>query len=164
MAVRRSLIDRIGGFDPGLGRNGTSLLGQEQAEFFCRSRAVGARGLYVPAMTLHHHVPASRLTRDYFRRWWYWKGVSKFRLEQRHAITELGIDLNRVHKVAGVPRFMFGSAVRDAGAWFAALLTLDSTARIRHEMMLCFFVGYFRASRAQVTDKRGAGAAAPHTA
>src|SRR5262245_36580313 len=90
MAVRRSLIDRIGGFDPKLGRIGDSLLGQEQAEFFCRSRAIGVRGLYVPLMSLHHHVPARRLTREYFRQWWYWKGVSRSRLEQRHRITEIG--------------------------------------------------------------------------
>ena len=164
MAVRRSLIDRIGGFDPDLGRRGRSLLGQEQADFFCRSRATGAIGMYVPGMHVHHHVPAERLTRSYFRRWWYWKGVSKFRLEQRHAITELGVDLNRVPKVNGIPRFMFGSALRDAGRWVGALLTLDNTARMRHEMMLCYFLGYVRAARAQVTDKPGAGAAAAHTA
>ena len=60
MAVRRALIDTIGGFDPALGRTGTSLLGQEQAEFFCRSRAIGARGLYSPrwrsATTCRHRV------------------------------------------------------------------------------------------------------------
>ena len=33
MAVRRSLIEQIGGFRPDLGRNGKSLLGQEQAEW-----------------------------------------------------------------------------------------------------------------------------------
>ena len=59
MAVRRSLIERIGGFDPSSDASGNSLLGQEQAEFFCRSRAAGARGVYVPAMELQHHVPAS---------------------------------------------------------------------------------------------------------
>ena len=32
MAVRRSLIEQIGGFRPDLGRNGKSLLGQEQAD------------------------------------------------------------------------------------------------------------------------------------
>jgi hypothetical protein len=31
MAVRRTLIDRVGGFDPQLGRRGDSLIGQEQA-------------------------------------------------------------------------------------------------------------------------------------
>jgi glycosyltransferase involved in cell wall biosynthesis len=148
MAVRRTLIDRIGGFDPRLGRSGSSLLGQEQAEFFCRSRAIGARGLYVPEMSLHHHVPAARLTRDYFRRWWYWKGVSKCRLEQRHPVTELGIDVSRVRRLAGIPRFMFGSALRDLAGWAFALLSCDAAALTRHEMMLCYFAGYLRGARA----------------
>jgi hypothetical protein len=30
MAVRRTMLDAVGGFDPELGRRGTSLLGQEQ--------------------------------------------------------------------------------------------------------------------------------------
>jgi glucosyl-dolichyl phosphate glucuronosyltransferase len=144
MAVRRTLIDRIGGFDPGLGRRGRSLLGQEQAEFFCRSREAGARGLYVPAMLLHHHVPATRLTRGYFRRWWYWKGVSRSRLDQRHPVTELGVDLSRVMRLGGVPRFMVGSAARDAAGWVAALISWDTVSRMRHETMLCYFAGYVR--------------------
>jgi glycosyltransferase involved in cell wall biosynthesis len=148
MAVRRSLIDRIGGFDPELGRRGASLTGQEQAEFFCRSRAAGARGLYVPRMSLDHHVPASRLTLDYFRRWWYWKGVSRCRLEQRHPLTELGVDLSAVRKLAGVPRYMFGSAARDAAGWLGGLLSANAVARVRHEMMLCYFAGYARTAAA----------------
>jgi glycosyltransferase involved in cell wall biosynthesis len=153
MAVRRTLIERIGGFDPGLGRRGTtSLLGQEQAEFFCRSRAAGARGLYVPAMVLHHHVPARRLTRTYFRRWWFWKGVARSRLDQRHPVTELGVDLSQVARLAGIPRFMVGSAVRDAMRWAGALLSWDCAGRVRHEMMLCYFVGYVRGIRTPAAD------------
>ena len=142
MAVRRSLIDRVGGFDPDLGRRGNSLLGQEQAEFFCRSRAAGAHGVYIPATALQHHVPARRLTRSYFRRWWYWKGVSKSRLEQRHSVTEMGVDLTRVHRVFGVPRFMVGSALRDLAGWVRALIARDRVELMRRAMMLCYFVGY----------------------
>jgi glycosyltransferase involved in cell wall biosynthesis len=152
MAVRRRLIERIGGFDPKLGRIGNSLLGQEQAEFFCRSRAIGARGVYVPAMSLHHHVPARRLTREYFRQWWYWKGVSRSRLEQRHTVTELGIDLTTVPRIAGVPRFMFGSAIRDVGGWLRTLVTFDTIERMRREMMLFYFAGYVKGGWA---DRKG---------
>jgi glucosyl-dolichyl phosphate glucuronosyltransferase len=146
MAVRRALIDRIGGFDSSLGRNGTSLLGQEQAEFFCRSRAVGARGLYVPAASLEHHVPARRLTRAYFIRWWYWKGVSKARLEERHPVTELGLDLTRVRRIVGVPRFMVGTAMRDLIGLVHATVTLDGVELMRRLTMLSYFVGYARAA------------------
>jgi glycosyltransferase involved in cell wall biosynthesis len=172
MAVKRSLIERVGGFHPNLGRTGNSLLGQEQAEFFSRTRAVGARGLYVPAMFVHHHVPGKRLSRQYFRRWWYWKGRSRARLERIHPVTELGLDLSRVRRVAGVPRFMFGTALRDARGWLVSLLAGRPPARLRHEVMLWYFVGYLRgwregrdgdvAPRAVVTPaRRGADAGKP---
>jgi glucosyl-dolichyl phosphate glucuronosyltransferase len=153
MAVRRSLIDRIGGFDPGLGRTGTSLLGQEQADFFCRSRAAGARGLYVPAMSLRHHVPAARLQREYFRRWWFWKGISKARLERRRPVTELGVDLSRVPKFAGVPRYMFRSAIEDAAGWISALVARRPEEQMRRAMMLCYFAGYCRGACASAPQK-----------
>jgi len=140
MAVRRDMLERVGGFDPKLGRTGTSLLGQEQAEFFCRSRACGLRGLYVPEMEVWHHVPARRLTREYFRRWWFWKGISRARLEHMHRTPEPGIDLDRVAHIAGVPRFMFGTAARDCVAWVKACC--DPIARFRAEMRLTYFAGY----------------------
>lgn len=161
MAVRRTLIDRVGGFDPALGRKGDSLLGQEQAEFFCRSRAIGATGVYEPAMALHHHVPAKRLTKDYFRRWWYWKGVSKSRLERRHPITELGVDLRTVATVAGVPRFMIGSALRDAAGWIGACASRNTIERVRREMMLCYFAGYVKGARGLRREARSAQVPAP---
>jgi glycosyltransferase involved in cell wall biosynthesis len=147
MAVRRSLIDRIGGFDPQLGRRGESLLGQEQAEFFCRSRAVEARGMYEPDMAVRHHVPAARLTKEYFRRWWYWKGVSRAFLEQRHPITELGVDLRQVPTFAGLPRFMIGTAARDVSGWVGAVIRRDPVERIRREVWLCYFAGYIKGLR-----------------
>jgi hypothetical protein len=155
MAVRRTLIDRVGGFDPQLGRRGNSLLGQEQAEFFCRARAIGARGVYEPAMSLRHHVPAGRLTRDYFRRWWFWKGVAKSRLEQRHPITEMGIDLTRVPTFFGVPRFMIGAAIRDAVGLVYAVLTHNATERMRRLVMLCYFAGYVKGVREAMREAPG---------
>jgi glycosyltransferase involved in cell wall biosynthesis len=145
MAVRRSLIDRVGGFHPGLGRRGGSLLGQEQAEFFARSRAAGARGLYAPAMELHHHVPAERLTRRYFRRWWFWKGIARSRIDAMYGRTELGLDLTRVPRIARVPRFIWGSLPRAAAAWAAATLRGDARTAARHEMACCYASGYVRA-------------------
>jgi glycosyltransferase involved in cell wall biosynthesis len=144
MAVRRTLIERIGGFRPDLGRNGRSLLGQEQAEFFYRSRRAGARGLYVPQMWLAHAVPAARLTRDYFRRWWFWKGISHARLHSIHGSTELGVDLSRVPRLAGVPRYMFRTALANAAGWVRCCIMARPSVRAEHAMMLAYFLGYVR--------------------
>jgi glycosyltransferase involved in cell wall biosynthesis len=147
MAVRRSLIDAIGGFRPDLGRNGRSLLGQEQAEFFCRSRAAGARGLYVPEMILAHHVPAARLTRQYYRRWWLWKGISHARLHRLQTVTELGVDLRTTPRIFGVPRFMYRNALGHGAGWMRALARGDARARAEEAMALLYFAGYVWDSR-----------------
>jgi hypothetical protein len=80
--------------------------------------------------------------------------VAKSHLEQRHKVTEMGIDLSRVRRILGVPRFMFGSAVRDIGGWVRALLTLDATERVRRDMMLCYFAGYLKGARAAEHEAR----------
>ena len=149
MAVRRSLIERIGAFRPDLGRSGKSLLGQEQAEFFYRCRYAGARGLYVPQMVLDHLVPASRLTPSYFRRWWYWKGVAHARVHRIHNQTELGLSLSAVPHIAGVPRFVFGLIWAAARGWVQALAAGDAVARTQHRLMLAYAAGYLVEARAR---------------
>jgi glycosyltransferase involved in cell wall biosynthesis len=144
MAVRRSLIERIGGFRPDLGRNGRSLLGQEQADFFYRSRRAGARGLYVPEMWLTHAVPAARLTREYFRRWWFWKGISHARLHRIHGRTELDLELSRIPRVGGIPRFLFRGALSSASGWVVSSIMARPRERAEHAMMLAYFFGYVR--------------------
>jgi glycosyltransferase involved in cell wall biosynthesis len=145
MAVRRSLVERIGGFHPELGRRGHSLLGQEQAEFLGRARAYGARGLYVPAMALSHHVPQARLTKRYFRRWWFYKGVSRARVDAMHRRTELGLDLRTVPYIAGVPRYVWGQLARSSASFAGSLLIGDRHAAMRHQMYIAYALGYVRA-------------------
>lgn len=144
MAVRRSLIETVGGFHAALGRSGRSLLGQEQAEFFARCRAIGARGLYVPAMHLNHLVPANRLSLRYFLRWWFWKGVSQARWHRMHRETELGLNLAQTSQVFGISRFMYGDVLRETAAGLGKLLSGRPTAIPDHLASLAYFAGYAR--------------------
>ena len=145
MAIHRTLLDRIGLFDGRLGRSGTKLLGQEVPEFLGRARSAGARGLYVPDMAVNHHVHASRLNKQYFRRWWYGKGCSRAVLDRIHPIDELGVDLSSARRLAGVPLFMLRRALMDVLGWVTD--RTDPAERFRHEVMLCYFTGYLIASR-----------------
>lgn len=152
MAARRSLFDAVGGFRPDLGRSsGKLVMGQEVPELLLRARAAGLRGLYVPAMRVRHHIPARRLERSYFRRWWYGKGVSRSALERARPVTELGVDLTATPHLLRVPRYMYGSALRDAAAWFRHAIRGRRAEAFRHEMMLAYFAGYF-VSRARALD------------
>ena len=144
MAARRSLFAAIGGFRADLGRSsGRLILGQEVPELLMRARAAGHRGLYVPPMRVHHHIPARRLTRSYFRRWWFGKGVSRRALERMQPVTEMGIDLRKTPHLLDVPRYMFGSAVRDAAGWARSAVSGRPADAFRHQMMLIYFSGYF---------------------
>jgi glycosyltransferase involved in cell wall biosynthesis len=148
MALRRTLVDRIGGFSPRLGRSsGTQILGQEVPEFLARARAVNGRGRYVPGMLVQHHVPARRLTKAYFRRWWFGKGRSRAALERLQPITELGVDLNQVPHLFRTPRFMWRTAAESVRGWAGAALRFDEQEQFRHEAMLCYFAGYVLARR-----------------
>jgi glucosyl-dolichyl phosphate glucuronosyltransferase len=143
MAARRSLFDAVGPFRADLGRTSSRrVLGQEVPELLARARAAGLRGVYVPAMKVQHHIPTARLTRGYFRRWWFGKGVSRATLERDRPVTELGVDLGNAPHLLGVPRYMFRCALDDLSALAADLVRGRTADAFRHEMMLRYFAGY----------------------
>ena len=145
VVMRRRLFEHVGGIATSIGRDtGRVILGQELPELLARSRAAGAVGLYVPEMVLAHHVPSRRLRANYWRRWWYGKGVSRARLEAIHPVTELGLDLRHTPTVAGIPRFLFGMAARDVVAWTQAILRRDAGGRIAAETQLWYVAGQLR--------------------
>lgn len=77
MAFRREVFDRVGLFNPQLGRNGKSLVGGEENDIFARLRRAGELLYFVPNAAIFHHIPDSKLTDDYFDRLSYNVGVSK---------------------------------------------------------------------------------------
>jgi glycosyltransferase involved in cell wall biosynthesis len=144
MAVRRDVFDSIGMFRADLGRTGGRLvLGQEVPELLLRAREAGVRGMYVPEMVVHHHIPAARLTPRYFRRWWFGKGVSRAALDRLQPITNGGVDLRRTSHLLGVPRFMYGTLWRDLVALLSARLRGRRGEAFRHSMGIAYFGGYF---------------------
>lgn len=146
MAVRADVFAAVGGFRADLGRAGGRLvLGQEVPEWLMRARRAGFRGMYLPEMIVHHHIPARRLTPAYFRRWWFGKGVSRAALDRMQPVTELGIELPRTPHFFGVPRFMYGALLRDAIGLMRGMVARRAETAFRHQMMIAFFAGYLTA-------------------
>lgn len=77
MAVRRAVVERIGGFNPSLGRKGRSLMSKEESEFFFRADRAGFKTRYASRARLVHRIPAERCNRKWMLRRFYWQGVSQ---------------------------------------------------------------------------------------
>lgn len=121
--IRRSLLERVGPYSGDLGRTpGGRLLSCEDEDMFARLLAVGARGFYRPDLIIHHYVAPERLTKRYFRRWCFWRGVSQGTIDRRRPAD--------VPYLLGVPRYMIGSAVRGVFDTLRALIPRRDPARI----------------------------------
>jgi glycosyltransferase involved in cell wall biosynthesis len=158
MAFRRSAFDRAGLLDPHTGRKAGTLLGQEVREWCIRARAAGVRGFYVPELVVRHIVPAGRLNKAYFRRWFYWRGISRAMLYEKagldmEAPEQTALDFGRVPHVLGVPRYLYRKALSSAAASLGARVRRDAVAAFEHELWVWFFAGIFR----QLAHRRAGG-------
>jgi glycosyltransferase involved in cell wall biosynthesis len=100
---RRSVFDQVGRFNPNLGRSGKGLLSEEDGELYRRILAAGIHGIHAPDLVIYHHIPASRLTRKYYRSWCYWRGVS-------HGIADRD-QKEPVPYLLGLPRYRVRAAL-----------------------------------------------------
>jgi len=134
--IRRRVLERAGPYTAALNRTGTRLLGCEDEDMYHRLLAVGARGKYLPDLIIHHYVPPERLTKRYFRRWCYWRGVSLGVMARTQQAS--------VPYVAGVPRYLIGRAVRGLVALgrFSGDARKDLAARFEHELAFWDVAGF----------------------
>lgn len=102
--LTRSVLEKVGLYSEGLGRTDKALLSCEDEELYHRLREAGAHGSYCPELIIYHYVSPDRLTKPYFRRWCFWRGVSQGLIDRERA--------QPVAYLAGVPRFLLGRAAR----------------------------------------------------
>jgi glycosyltransferase involved in cell wall biosynthesis len=146
VAYRREVFERAGLFDPSLGRKAGTLRSQAQREWHVRARAAGIRGFHLPDMVVDHQVIVERLQKQYFRRWYYWHGISRANLYWR-----LGLDPEEpealqhtepLEQIAGVPRRLLSKAAKSLRSWAWRSLRGDSAQAFEYEMWLCSFAGF----------------------
>ncbi len=84
IAFERAVLERVGGFNPALGRHGAKLLSGEEKEVVVKILRLGRPVWYQPAASVQHFVPAARLTRSWFLDRARWQGRSNgiIRLEE----------------------------------------------------------------------------------
>jgi glycosyltransferase involved in cell wall biosynthesis len=135
-AVRRRVIERLGGWRTDLGKLRGTLRTGEDHEFFVRMLRGGYRGVYEPEARVAHLVPAGRLRRDYFRAWFHGNGRVVALLEEEYPTAR--------RYVLGVPGYLWRAAAADAGRAVRAAVTGHAPDRFASLVRLHWFLGYLR--------------------
>jgi hypothetical protein len=140
LAVLRSVLISIGGWRTDLGKVNNTLICGEDHEIFMRFRRCGCyAGYYDPSVVVRHLVPTQRLTRRYFRRWFYWHGKTiALMLDDLYP----EIDMTTVPRVAGAPRFSYRQALRQCVRW-AATRCGDPLTALIEELRVLQYIGLF---------------------
>jgi glycosyltransferase involved in cell wall biosynthesis len=132
MAVRASVVARVGGLRTDLGKLAGTLRTGEDHDIFLRMLAHGCRGVYEPRASVHHWVPRERLDRAYCRRWLYQNGRDVARLDAAHTTA--------VKRLLGVPRYLW----RQTASNVTRLASAHPATRFAAATRVLWFAGYVR--------------------
>jgi glycosyltransferase involved in cell wall biosynthesis len=136
MAIRRHVLDKIGGWNPQLGKLKDTLRTGEDHEFALRLLAEGFAGVYEPDASVRHRVPGDRLHLGYFARWCYGNGQIEAGLEQHYPSTP--------HYLFGVPRYLWRRLGTDLASTAIGMATVNPGRATSAAMRLAWFAGYLR--------------------
>jgi glycosyltransferase involved in cell wall biosynthesis len=149
MALTRRAFETVGPWNNNVGRKAGTLLGQEVREWCLRAHDKGLRGFYAPNVLVQHVIHADRLNKKYFRRWFYWRGISRAIMYQQHGLDmerpqRKVFDFTKIPHIAGVPRYLYRTAVTTMMQVVTARLRGDETSAFEHELLLWMYAGIAR--------------------
>jgi GT2 family glycosyltransferase len=136
MAIRRHVLDAIGGWNPDLGKLKNTLRTGEDHEFALRLVAAGFAGVYEPDATVLHRVPADRLHLAYFFRWCYANGGIEAGLERDYPST--------ARYLLRIPLYLWRRVGKDFVAAISGAVTLNPKNATAGAMRLAWFGGYLK--------------------
>jgi glucosyl-dolichyl phosphate glucuronosyltransferase len=133
--VRRRVFRKTGPYAEHLGPGAFArLFSCEDEDMYWRLLKSGARGQYLPELVVYHYISESRLTPEYYRRWCFWRGVSRGLMDRAHPLP--------VRYFAGVPRFIVGRAARSLLRLLATRGTRPRRETFTDELRLWDLAGY----------------------
>jgi GT2 family glycosyltransferase len=137
MAMKRTVLDRVGLFDTNRGRKGEVLASGEDGEMFERILAAGLKAVFLGESRVHHKVEAFRMTKRYFRRW-------RLQTSKNIAISR-GVPGTR--RILNIPLYLFPQFMRAICRAAIGHVTKPSDEAFNREMIVCHFLGTFEGLR-----------------
>jgi hypothetical protein len=120
MLIRRSLLERLGGFNTSFGRTGGGLAGAEETELCVRANQLGAVVMLIAGASVEQILPAQRGRLAYALRRGWDEGHSKQQLRSLHGRAVLGTET----------RYARG-LLREAGTRFVTGIRRRETRELR---------------------------------
>jgi glycosyltransferase involved in cell wall biosynthesis len=125
LAIRQNALSGKMKFRPDLGPCGAGQVRGGETALLREMLAAGMKGLYVPAMVVHHRNPLSRMTEQYVRAYYHGAGVTQVRLEPSG---------NGHRKLFGAPRYLWWKLIKHAVQYAAFRRTRPSRTWLRAEI------------------------------
>lgn len=125
---RKSVVDRIGGFSPSLGRKGGDNTGGEETDFYRRALEAGLSIWWTPRAVIYHRIQAGKLDPSYFRE-----------LHFKQGRMEASRDLGGRRSIP--PLYLLAQCARALTALVRASLANGPVLTVRQQMNVSYFVG-----------------------
>ena len=136
MGFTRRVVERIGRFNPDLGRKGEGRKRKElfkgaETDFLHRLSASGGEIRYAPGAVVYHMIKPFQIEKRYFRTLHFNRGYQ-----------EAFYDGNEYRRrLFGVPLFLFSQALRNTLQYLGALLGRGGDEAFRQQMNVAYFYG-----------------------
>jgi glycosyltransferase involved in cell wall biosynthesis len=139
MAFRRRALERIGDFDPELGRKGSGasadeLFKGEETAYFRALAGTGGKICYAPGAAVTHRILPYQLERRFFLTIHYNEGYQAV----RRAPPRGG------RRLLGAPLYLYSQTMRAFGRYLAQALRGGPDAAMRQLMTAAYFTGRLR--------------------
>jgi len=122
MAFRSAAFHKYGDFRPDLDRVGYRLLGGGDTEFGRRLLRGGERVVYEPRAVVYHPVQKHRMTKGYFRCWYFNYG---------RVLVRVGGFPEEAARYAGIPRYLFRELL---DTFLKSTFSVNSRGRFYHKL------------------------------
>jgi glucosyl-dolichyl phosphate glucuronosyltransferase len=149
IAYRKARLIEFGGFAENLGRVGDVLLSGEGCINLLMARA-GLHVFYDPNILVGHHIPATRLTRAWFRRRYFWQGVSMNRVYNYVEQMSAAMKLPRIPQYS---RSWEEIAVPASAAAWADLFDDRSSTPFEQQVFVLEQLGYLLESQSLISGR-----------
>jgi glycosyltransferase involved in cell wall biosynthesis len=149
--IKLSALREVGFYNESLGYINATRIGGEDDEMYLRLKKAGKKGIYRPDLVVRHFIPASRLTKKFYRNHLFCWAMAQSVIENLHSDSSGA-------KILGVPRYLFGDAARAFFGLIASSIRFNKKRAFQNELKIWVLAGYLNASlknRQQIRNSSG---------